>query len=106
MVIIQYPHKLMANIVTGSIQDTNGNPVPGATETIELTCRAEPNGSGRMIQLANGQNIVYNWIVYMPKGAAVLADGAKVSITQDGRQIAKGQVLRFSKGQLDARLWL
>lgn len=100
----QYPHKLTATIVSGSTQDENGNWVPGTSETKEADCRAEANGRGDIIHLSDGSQYVFAWIVYMPKGATPIPEGAEVTATSS--PAASGQVKRFSQGQLNSRLWL
>ena len=101
--MIQYPHILTATIVSGSVQDDDGNWIPGTSESVELPCRAEPNGSGRFINLSDGSQYMFAWTVYFPKGTAPIPDGAEVSITSSPE--AKGNVRRFSQGQLNSRLW-
>lgn len=102
----QYPHKLIATIATSATQDADGNWVPGSTESREIECRSEPNGAGRMIQLVDGSSVVYSSMVYMPRGTEPLPDQTAVSITWDGALVSSGKVLRFSKGQLNSRIWL
>jgi len=99
----QYPHILTATIVRDSYQDNDGNWVQGVSDTIQLTCRAEPNSSGRQVQLADGSLMVYSWTVYMPK-TPPLPEGTQVTITSSPQ--ASGKMLRFSEGQLNSRLWL
>jgi len=106
MLVVQYPHTITATIVTESHQDNNGNWVPGGSTNRVITGRAEPNGSGRMVQLADGSQIVYNWVIYMPKGTTPLPDGAEIVVTWNTQAVGRGKVLRFSQGQLNSRLWL
>lgn len=102
--VVQYPHTLTAKIISESYQDDDGNWMPGGVSTRQITCRAEPNGSGRQIQLADGSLITYSWIVYMPKATQPLPNGIVVAV--DSSPSALGKVLRFSQGQLNSRLWL
>lgn len=106
MVITQYPHTVTFTFATGSVQDANGNWVAGGTETKAITGRAEPNGGGRLVQLADGSQVVYSWTVYMPKGTPPVPDGTQVDVTWNGAFVGKGKSLRFSQGQLNSRLWL
>ena len=106
MGIIQYPHKLTATIVSGTTQDENGNWVPGTPTTRQMDCRAEPNDKGRLLQLADGSQILYAWVVYMPKGTTSVPDGTQVEVFWGSELIGRGTVKRFSQGQLNSRLWL
>lgn len=104
MPIIQYPHTLTATIQTDAYQDDDGNWVEGTTETRTEECRAEPNSAGKMITGADGTQIVFSWMVYLPQGIQIIPNGTSVSITSS--PVATGKVLRFSNGQLNTRIWL
>lgn len=104
--IVQYPHILTATITTDAYQDENGNWVPGSTSTRNEICRAEPNSTGRFIIAADGEQIYYSWMVYLPQGVGFIQTGTDITIAWNGDQIVSGKVQRFSNGQLNTRIWL
>lgn len=109
--IIQYPHILRFDIVTGGVEeiDENGDTVivPGQATTIEVKCRFEPNADGQVIVSADGAKLEFGWIVYMPLDQIVVESGIMIrGYTGDDQLIAEGDVKRYSKGQLNARLWV
>lgn len=95
---------MTVSIVPDSIQDTEGNWIPGVPEIKTYICRAEPNGGGRMIFTADQRQIVYSFTVYMPKGSRPIPDGSMIEVNSS--PVCKGKVLRFSEGQLNSRLWV
>lgn len=108
--IEQYPHYLFAVETTESHQDEDGNWIPGQT-TVRYVCkcREETNGKGSQIQLAGGNFHIFSSLIQLPKGTGKINEGLEVIITDDanGEDIRiKGKVLKFSKEQLHARLWL
>lgn len=100
----QYPHTMTVTIVPDSIQDSEGNWTSGQPFTKVYQCRAEPNGSGRMIMTADQRQIVYSWTIYMPKGTPPVPDGSLIEVNSS--PAAKGKTLSFSQGQLNSRLWV
>jgi hypothetical protein len=107
--VAQYPHILfMGPNPTATQSAVTGDWVPGVSvETEKGPCRFEPNGAGRVINLADGQQYVYDYVVYMPLGAPAANAGADVSVkTRSGTVVARGKVKRVEYGQLNTRLWL
>lgn len=104
--VIQYPHVLTATVMAPATRDDAGNYVPGAATNLDATCRAEPNSGGRYVVVADGTQVFFSWMVYLPKGSPAIPEGSHVVITQDGNSIGSGKVLRFSAGQLNCRIWL
>jgi hypothetical protein len=102
----QYPHRLVITTVSGSTQDGNGNWQAVTTSTIEKTCRAEPNNKNAQIKAVDGTAIVFDFTVYMPLPVDIIAVGSKVSLYNGDELLSTNTVKRFSKGQLNARLWL
>ncbi|GAA4338486.1 hypothetical protein GCM10023149_48480 [Mucilaginibacter gynuensis] len=89
------------------IQDGDGNWIPGtAGESVELGCRYEPNGAGRSINGTDGTVVIYNGIVYLPSRSDAIPFGITVEVFEGDEKIASGSVLRFSKGQMNCRLWV
>jgi hypothetical protein len=110
--VVQYPHILKFDIVTGGSEeiDENGDTVivPGATTTIEVKCRFEFNTFGEMIVSADGANLHFGWVVFMPIGQPEIVNGTTIEGYNDDRPLtnARGEVKRYVKGQMNARLWI
>ncbi len=104
--LTQYIHTISLTNHADSTSDGNGNYTPGGTTTVEKVCRAEPSGGSGYIKTADGQAINYNWIVYMPLPQDKIKEGTLVTVMDGEEVIASDNVLRFSRGQLNARLWL
>lgn len=104
--IRQYPHILKITTTSGSSQDGNGNWVPGSTSTVEKECRAEPNSRNAQVKTADSTAIVFDYTVYMPLPAEAISVGSKVEVYSGDELLSTNSVKRFTKGQLNARLWL
>lgn len=104
--VSQYPHGLVITTATGSVQDGNGNWLPGSTSTRVKACRAEPNGKNAMIKTVDGTSIVFDFTVYLPLPIDTVAVGSKVEVYNGEELLSQNTVKRFSRGQLNARLWL
>jgi hypothetical protein len=105
----QYPHKMILTVETGTVQDANGDWVPGTPEIIEQECRAEPSGGNGYISTPGGTKINYGWIVYMPLPAAKIQPGTIIEVQDPNNAdetILKDKVLQFNRSQQNARLWL
>lgn len=103
MVVVQYPDILTYSIQGTGIQDENGNwIVDGIDQEFELKCRAEPASGNGLIKNVDGTVINYSWIVYLPLPVEEIAVGTEVTIESK----LKDTVKRFSRGQLNARIWL
>lgn len=102
----QYPHRLVITTKSGSTQDGNGNWVPGTDTIIEKGCRAEPNGRNATVKAADGTAIVFDYTVYLPLPIDTIVVGSKVDVYSGGELLATNTVKRFTRGQLNARLWL
>jgi hypothetical protein len=104
--ITQYPHTINLTTNADSTQDSDGNWTPGSTTTVSKSCRAEPSGGNGYVRAADGERINFNWIVYLPLPQDKVKEGTLVTIFDGAEQIARDKVLRFSRGQLNARIWL
>lgn len=109
--MVRYPHKLKFNVIGSEsepYQDGNGDwLIPTNTETeVELSCRAEPNGQGKVIAGEDGNSLVYSWSVYMAKDAVKVEYGQAIEVYNGAELLAKGNCLMFSRGQMNARLWV
>jgi hypothetical protein len=103
----QYPHTISIQLDSAdSTLDTSGNWMPAAAAApLTYTCRAEPSNGNALVKVADGTQVVYQWMVYMPLPVESIYPGSNVVLTMDGQQV-KGSVKRLSKGQLNARIWL
>jgi hypothetical protein len=108
--VVQYPHTLKFDIATGGSEeiDENGDTiiVPGATATIEVKCRLEPNGSGEYLTSNDGLRVEYGWTAYMSLNQVEVPEGTQIRGYLGDNMMAYGTVKRFSKGQLNARAWV
>lgn len=104
--ITQYPHIMTFTPVASSTRDASGNwvPVPGTEKSI--SCRAEPSNGNGLVSGPDGLKIKYDWVVFIPLPVDVINLGTIVSVFYGDDLLAKQKVLRFSKGQLNARIWL
>jgi hypothetical protein len=102
----QYPHRLVITTVGASTQDGNGNWQSGSPVTVEKSCRAEPNNKNAQVKTVDGTAIVFDYTVYMPLSVDSIAVGSKVSVYSGAELLSTNTVKRFSKGQLNAQLWL
>lgn len=95
-------------VTTGSYQDENGDWHPGTTtETvIELECRSEPNGEGKIITSQNGQNTVFNRVVFLDKVIEDIPFGKEVEIFNGNHLLMKGNVLLFEPYTKFCKLWV
>lgn len=103
------PHILKYSSSTGvnSVKDANGHFTPGASGSeIQVKCRAEANGSGRVIPGQDNISVVYSWVVYFDVDTEKIEYGKPVQIFKDDELIASGSVKMFERGQMNARLWL
>jgi hypothetical protein len=107
VVIKQYPHILKVKRLSESVQDGSANWVSGpALPDIEYKCRLEPRSNSSVLALADGTTVNVQALVYMPNTVQIISPGTSVEIYDGDLQIAKGSVLQFNRGQLNARLWL
>lgn len=101
----QYPHTITVTIKTGSSK-VSGNWQPGTEITTDKNCRYEPNKGNGVIAAADGTQINYDGIVYMPLPQTYLQPGTEVEVKDGATVLLKGTVKQCSIGQLNARLWL
>lgn len=133
--IIQYPHIATIIFTTDSGADDKGYPLPPTESTVSLICRAEPNSSNAIINTADGRAYNFMYILYIQIGQADIPVNSRVTqiafagtgqilFTDDGSSLmtddnssittstpanniqGDGIVKMYSRGQLNARLWL
>ena len=104
---VQYPHLASVFENIEAYQDANGNWVSGGTtEAKTFKCRAEVaiGTNDGLIQGADGAAINFNWIVYCPLSTPLITTGATIMVY--GVMHTADSVKRYSRGQLNIRLWL
>lgn len=107
----QYPDTLLVTTSGSSVQDGEGNwTVTAGTVNTILKCRYEPNDSNGFINTVGGSRIDFSGIAYMPKDVIRIKEGSRVSVTERREGQADftftDTVKRFSRGQLNTRVWL
>ena len=107
--IIQYPHTL--KYLTPSIdsvynQDTGewSDEVLGVEK--ELMCRSEMNSKGELVPSNDGAQLNYSYTVYMEVDAPVFEFGHIIEVINPDGLLIKDTVKKFSRGQLNAMLWV
>lgn len=108
-------------------QDFEGNFVSAPPMwVLHSKCRDDVNGSGKTKQLANGENIIYAGIVYMPKSAGIIPENRETMVSKElldnpqllsdvdavkqlrseGKLRLSGTVKGFDESRLNIRIWL
>lgn len=109
----RFPHRLdywKPGSEGDSVQDDEGNWIPGSEPDIMLTtlCRAEPNGAGKTTKGENGDLIVYDFLIYAPPGVPDLLLKATVKFyNQNNVLISEATIKRFdTASRLNTRIWV
>ena len=102
------PHILKANISISddTIDPFTGDIIPGESKAIEYACRATPNGAGKLIGTADGNSVVYSYLIHADEGEEEIPFGTKIQVFEGSKLIAEGLVLRFWDNQMNVRIWL
>jgi hypothetical protein len=105
--VSQYPHVMTLAPLASSTMDENGDWQTTEAATTELNCRYEVNTKNSFIVGADGTRIDYAGVVYIPLPVDELKNGTSLMIVnQESEIVAKGIIKKFSRGQLNARVWL
>lgn len=104
--IIQYPHTVSTTTITASTLDANGNYSTAGVQNLTLMGRAEPASANGLIAGPDGTLIKFAWIVYFPLPMNLIPVGTELQMMNGSEFVGKGKVIRFSKGQINARAWL
>jgi hypothetical protein len=105
-VVKQYPHTLKLTTIGSGTQDSEGNWIPGGSTEVEKPCRFETNDRGAIVATDDGAEIVYDGIIYLPLPADQIAPGTTVQVLDGVTVLSNRTVKKFSRGQLNARIWL
>lgn len=105
--VLQYPHKAKVFASGASAKDENGNWQTAEAELIfESDCRLEPAKANQYIVGLDGKQITLSAIVYMPRSATPIKPGVFFEVWDEEVLLTRETVKQFSKGQLNARVWL
>lgn len=103
----QYPDTATVTSASEATTLPNGDIVPGEPVTSTFKCRQEPAGKSGFIIAADGTQIAFSSNVYAGKGTVEVIEGSEISIINKvGESVLSGTVKRFSRGQLNCRLWV
>jgi hypothetical protein len=124
----QYPYFLYKRASQEATQNANGSWVVSSAETWSLcgSCRDEPNGAGKQIQVASGEYITFGSLIQLPKDVMRIPEGTEVLVTTteladpsvllsetykegaraNGEIRVSGTCLKHDLGQLHGRLWV
>ncbi|PPK98977.1 hypothetical protein [Parapedobacter indicus] len=100
--------KFKTSVTTGSTTNGNGDLVPGTITVTdhEVSCRAEPNGSGKTIKSNDGQDVVFSFKIFLDEFPSGLTDGTLVEIFKEDEKIGGGAVLMPFGYQKHAVIWV
>lgn len=106
----QYPHTL-SYVTLGTpdeYDEETGTWIPGTPgETITISCRAIPNGSGKTLKGEDGQAVDYDFDIAFPEETERIPTDLEVSIIdQHDVELISGRLLRWHPGQLHNRGWI
>jgi hypothetical protein len=104
--VTQYPHTVTISTVADSTQDSNGNFQAGSPSSSSFKARFETNTKSLFLTAADGKQLVYSGIIYAPLSTPDVELGASVIVLDGMRNVAKGNVLQFSRGQKNVRVWI
>lgn len=105
--VIQYPHTGKVYLPGDSQRDATGNWIASDVSLqLQTKCRAEPARGSQYVVGLNGQQITFWCIVYMPIPDDEVKPGMLFEVWDGENLIIKTDVKQFSRGQLNARVWL
>lgn len=105
--IDQRPHILVSHSSTTGTYNDNGDWIPGvAVNSVPVRCRVEGNDAGREIRLDDGSAYVYSYMVYLGQDSPEYSHGQKIDLYDEhGVLLDSVAVKKFSRGQLNSRIW-
>ncbi len=94
--------------VTGGGTDANGDPIPGTPveTTHEVSCRAEPNGGGKMVKSNNGQDVVYSYKIFLDAIPDGIGYGTFLELFGNGQKFGEGTAILPFGYQKHAAIWV
>ena len=100
----QYPDSII--ITVSSSSETDGIYASGTNTNYTFKGRAEDNGSGRTLTGADGSEISFDFIYYMPATGTIIPEGSDYVLSKINNSTVRGKIKRAVNGQLNSRLWL
>lgn len=102
------PHRLKYEVVTEGYEDENGDYHEGESHFEgDIECRYERDGKPTEYAFDDGTTAVSHYIVYLDKDCKVFNRGDVIRLYDEkGELFTEKRVLEFSRGQLNARLWV
>jgi hypothetical protein len=106
--VIQYPHTAQCKIAPPAVQDENGNWItPEPIIAWEHKGRLEPRSSSAFLQGVDGKQITFTSIFYMPLPVPDIKPESMIEVFDKfGNLMVRETAKQFSRGQLNARIWL
>lgn len=107
--IVQYPYTLQLWQAADSVQDENGNWVPGEAAWVDYCkCRDEAVSNGQQVATTDGVMHPVSLLIQMPKGTQPLTAGDKIQVIDaDGSvRVWESKILYSRKDQLHTRAWI
>lgn len=102
----QHPHTITILTLEPATRSESGDWQPSVSSPFNGLCRWEENSKGAVISAADGSQIAYSGIAFLPGGAQRFPLGSRVTIYEGVKLIASGEIKQFSKSQLNRRIWL
>lgn len=103
----QYPYTGIATHAAESVKNDSGNWVGGSDSVIlETPCRVEPAKANQYLEGTDGKRITLTSVVYMPIPSLDLKPGTLFEVRDGETVIVKETIKQYSRGQLNARVWL
>lgn len=108
--VAQYPDKILVHSnASNSTQNEQGDwviPQEDAPAPLEMPCRVELRSSAGYISSADGKLIEFQSIIYLPLPTPEVYIDQTISVKNGDVIKLTGTVKQFSKGQLNARIWI
>lgn len=107
----QYPHTVKFYSLPDTSRDANGDWITGAVPTLVIKrgraeVRSGNNNANAYITGADGVQVTFFCIVYLPLPVDRFAPGTMVEVLDGDHMLVRTHIKQFSKGQLNARIWL
>jgi hypothetical protein len=108
MVTLPRPHRLYVQQSTPVGTSRHGFDLPPLTEwRLWCTCREQPLGQSRELEGKNGKSYRYSSLVFVDVDTPEIETGALIEVREsDGRIRLSGEVKRFSRDMMHARIWV
>jgi hypothetical protein len=106
----QYPHIIRIQLPSGNAtKNASGDwdqPVGAAPAPVELPCRIETRSSVGYVKTSDGKMTEFQAIGYMPLPVPDIMVDRAIVILEGDATLFTSTVKHFSRGQLNARVWM